>query len=71
MILILIAMVIAIPIAWFAMNKWLENFVYKTEMHWWVFGLAGAVTLIIALVTISLQVTKTAWANPVKNLRAE
>ncbi|MCW3074566.1 MAG: hypothetical protein JWP69_1635 [Flaviaesturariibacter sp.] len=71
MVLIFIAMVIAIPIAWFAMSKWLENFVYRTEVKWWVFGLAGAATLVIALVTIGLQVGRTAWANPVKNLRTE
>jgi putative ABC transport system permease protein len=71
LLLIVIAMVIAIPIAWFAMNKWLENFVYKTEVQWWVFALAGITTLIIALITISLQAIKTAIANPVKNLRTE
>jgi putative ABC transport system permease protein len=71
LVLIVIAMVIAIPIAWFAMNKWLENFVYKTEVQWWVFALAGITTLIIALITISLQAIKTAIANPVKNLRTE
>ena len=70
-VLIIIAMIIAIPIAWLAMSKWLENFVYKTEVHWWVFGLAGIATLIIALITISLQAIKTALANPVKNLRTE
>ncbi len=71
MVLIIIAMVIAIPVAWFVMNKWLENFVYKTEVYWWVFALAGLTTLIIALITISLQAIKTALANPVKNLRTE
>ena len=71
MMLIIIAMIIAIPIAWLVMNKWLENFVYKTEIQWWVFGLAGITTLIIALITISLQAIKTAMANPVKNLRTE
>jgi putative ABC transport system permease protein len=71
MLLIVVAMVIAIPIAWFVMHKWLENFVYKTEVHWWVFALAGLATLFIALATISLQVMKTARANPVKNLRTE
>ncbi|HEY0059388.1 MAG TPA: hypothetical protein VGB56_09640, partial [Flavisolibacter sp.] len=71
MVLILISMVIAMPIAWLAMHKWLDNFVYKTEVHWWVFALAGLATLFIALVTIFLQVIRTAGVNPIKNLRTE
>ena len=62
---------IAIPIAWYVINKWLENFTYKIAVEWWVFALAGIVTLVIALITITLQAIKTAIANPVKNLRTE
>ncbi|MBD0377734.1 MAG: FtsX-like permease family protein, partial [Flavisolibacter sp.] len=69
--LVLIAMVIAIPLAFYAAHKWLESFVYKINVGWWVFALAGAATLFIAFVTISLQAIKTALANPVKNLRTE
>jgi putative ABC transport system permease protein len=69
--LIVIAIIIAIPIAWLVMSRWLENFVYKTDIHWWVFALAGIITLLIALFTISLQAIKTASANPVKSLRTE
>jgi putative ABC transport system permease protein len=69
--LVLIAFVIASPIAWYAIHKWLANFAYRISIHWWVFALAGIVTLLIAFVTISLQAVKTAMTNPVKNLRTE
>jgi len=69
--LVLVAFVIATPIAWYATHKWLGNFAYRIPIHWWVFALAGVVTLIIAFVTISLQAIKTAMTNPVKNLRTE
>ena len=69
--LVLIAMIIAVPLAFLAVNKWLEGFTYKTTVEWWMFVLAGAVTLFIALFTICLQAIKTASANPVKNLRTE
>jgi putative ABC transport system permease protein len=69
--LVLIAMIIAVPLAFLAVNKWLEGFTYKTSVEWWMFVLAGAVTLFIALFTICLQAIKTASANPVKNLRTE
>jgi putative ABC transport system permease protein len=69
--LVLIAFVIASPIAWYATHKWLGNFAYRIAIHWWVFALAGVVTLLIAFVTISLQAVKTAMTNPVKNLRTE
>ena len=69
--LVMIAFVIATPIAWFATNKWLGNFAYRIPIHWWVFALAGVVTLLIAFVTISLQAVKTAMTSPVKNLRTE
>ena len=69
--LVLVAFVIATPVAWYATNQWLGNFAYRIPIHWWVFALAGIVTLIIAFVTISLQAIKTAMTNPVKNLRTE
>ena len=69
--LVVIAFVIASPIAWFATNKWLGNFAYRIPIHWWVFALAGVATLLIAFITISLQAIKTAMTNPVKNLRTE
>lgn len=68
---VIIAFVIACPIAWYAMHKWLENFAYKTELSWWVFAAAGAVALVIALVTVSLQSWRAASRNPVESLRYE
>nr|WP_321450496.1 FtsX-like permease family protein [uncultured Carboxylicivirga sp.] len=66
-----IAFVIATPIAWFAMNKWLESFAYKTSLSWWIFALAGLVAMGIALLTISYQSWKSATRNPVEALRYE
>ncbi len=66
-----IAFVIATPISWYAMNKWLENFAYKTELSWWIFALAGLLALGVALVTVSFQSWKAATRNPVEALRYE
>jgi putative ABC transport system permease protein len=66
-----IAFVIAIPVAWYAMNKWLESFAYKTELSWWIFALAGLLALGIALITVSWQSWKAATRNPVEALRYE
>jgi putative ABC transport system permease protein len=66
-----IAFVIATPIAWYAMHKWLENFAYKTELSWWIFALAGSLTLGISLLTVSWQSWKAATRNPVEALRYE
>ncbi len=66
-----IAFVIATPIAWYAMNKWLENFAYKTDLSWWIFALAGLLALGIALLTVSWQSWKAATRNPVDALRYE
>ncbi len=66
-----IAFVIATPIAWFIMNKWLESFAYKTVMSWWIFALAGLLAFGIALLTISWQSWKAATRNPVEALRYE
>ena len=69
--LVIIAFFIAIPFSWYAAHSWLNNFVYKTQMNWWVFVFAGVITILIAFITISLQAIKTAIKNPVKNLRNE
>lgn len=69
--LVFIALMISVPIALFAINKWLEGFVYRISIEWWVFAIAGLLALIIAFITISLQAIKTALTNPVKNLRTE
>ncbi len=69
--LILIAIVIASPLAWYAMNRWLQNFAYKIDIEWWVFALAGLLAVGIALLTVSFQSIKAALANPVKSLRSE
>ncbi|HEX2967639.1 MAG TPA: FtsX-like permease family protein [Bacteroidales bacterium] len=66
-----ISFIIACPIAWYAMHKWLENFAYKTTMDWWIFALAGATTLAVALLTVSWQSWKAATRNPVEALRYE
>jgi putative ABC transport system permease protein len=66
-----IAFVIACPVAWFTMHKWLSNFAYKTEMSWWIFGLAGIIALAIALLTVSWQSWRAATRNPVEALRYE
>ncbi|MCK3682907.1 ABC transporter permease [Maribellus sp. YY47] len=68
---VIIAFVIATPLAWLAMDKWLENFAYKTGLSWWIFALAGALALGIALLTVSVQSWKAATRNPVEALRYE
>lgn len=68
---VIIAFVIASPIAYYAMNNWLENFAYKTPLSLWVFALACVFTLIIALLTVSWQTYKAATQNPVKSLKDE
>ena len=69
--LVAIAIVIASPIAWWAMNKWLQGFAYRIGIQWWVFVLAAMVSIIIALVTVSFQSVKAALMNPVKSLKSE
>ena len=69
--LVLVAFVIAAPVAWWATYKWLEGFAYRTSISWWVFLLAGGSMLLIALITLSIQTIKAAMANPVKSLRTE
>ena len=69
--LVVIAAVIAFPVAWWAMHRWLNDFAYRVNIGWWVFVVAGIVALLIALLTISFQSIKAAIANPVKSLRTE
>jgi putative ABC transport system permease protein len=69
--LVLIAVLIASPIAWWAMNKWLEDFAYRVEVQWWMFAAAGIIAVLIALFTVSFQAVKAAVANPVDSLRDE
>jgi putative ABC transport system permease protein len=69
--LVLVAVVIASPLAWWGMNKWLQNFAYKTSIGWPVFALTALIALFIAVATVSFQAIKAAVANPVKSLRSE
>jgi len=71
LILIGVAIIIATPVAWWAMNKWLQAFVYRINISWWMFALAGCIAILIALITVSFQAVKAARANPVKSLRTE
>ncbi len=69
--LVMIAFVIAVPIAWWSMSQWLKDFAFRVDISWWIFLLAGCLALLIAMATISVQAIKAALANPVKNLRNE
>jgi len=69
--LVLIALIIASPLAWFFMNKWLENFAYRTSIQWWIFVAVGVLAVVIALVTVSFQAIRAAVANPVESLKSE
>ncbi|MEO8403904.1 MAG: ABC transporter permease [Chitinophagaceae bacterium] len=69
--LVLISLVIASPVAWWMMTKWLGDFAYRFPISWWIFALAGVIAMLIALATISFQAIKAAVANPVKSLRTE
>ncbi len=66
-----ISLLIAIPISWYAMNQWLQDFAYRIELSWWVFGLAGSLALAIAFVSVSYQAIRAAKSNPAKSLRTE
>jgi len=66
-----VAILISLPIGWFAMNKWLEDFSYRIEIGWWVFVLAAFLAVAIAIITVSYQSIKAAIVNPVKSLRTE
>jgi putative ABC transport system permease protein len=69
--LVIVGILIASPVAYYAMHKWLQDFAYRINIEWWVFALAGVMALLIALLTVSFQAVKAAVANPVKSLRTE
>ncbi len=69
--LVALSCIVAFPVSWWAMNNWLQDYQYRTTIHWWIFGIAGITSLAIALVTVSFQAIKVAIANPIKSLRTE
>lgn len=69
--LVLMGFIIAIPLAWYFMNRWLEDFAYRVDLDWWIFAFAGILAVMIALLTVVFQSLKAAWMKPVKSLRAE
>ena len=69
--LVIIAAVIAFPLAWWVMHTWLQDFAYRTNISWWVFIIAGVLAALIAIVTVSFQTIKAALMNPIKSLRTE
>ncbi|HEY4208098.1 MAG TPA: ABC transporter permease [Puia sp.] len=69
--LVLISLLIAVPLTWWVMDNWLQDFAYRISIEWWVFGLAGVLAIAIALATVGIQALKAAVANPVKSLRTE
>jgi putative ABC transport system permease protein len=68
---VVIAIVIAVPVAWLIMNKWLENYAYRINLNWWIFALAGIIAVSVALITVSWQSWRAATRNPVEALRYE
>ena len=71
LVMVMIASVLAFPVAWWAMHRWLQDYVYRINISWWVFAVAGLFALLIALITVSFQAIKAALTNPVKSLRTE
>jgi putative ABC transport system permease protein len=69
--LVLAAVAIAVPVAWYTMSRWLSDFAYRTEIQWWIFALAGLLAVAIALLTVSFQSIRAALMDPVKSLRSE
>ena len=69
--MVLIAFVVAVPVTWFAMHSWLQEFAYRINISWFTFIIAGIAALLIAFATVSLQAIKAAIANPIKSLRTE
>ncbi|GAA3931551.1 hypothetical protein GCM10022209_27060 [Chitinophaga oryziterrae] len=70
-VLVFISLLIAVPLAYYLMNNWLQNYQYRSDISWWIFAVAGAGILIITLLTVSFQSIKAALMNPVKSLKAE
>jgi putative ABC transport system permease protein len=69
--LVLLAFVIATPIAWWFMNKWLQEFAFRIDLNWMIFAVTGCVALVVALITLSFQAIRAAIANPVESLKTE
>jgi putative ABC transport system permease protein len=69
--LVIVSFVVATPVAWFIMHSWLQDYAFRIDISWWVFGIAGVLAFVIALSTLSFQAIKAALANPVKSLRSE
>ena len=70
-VLIFVAFVIAAPLAWYFLQKWLENYEYRTPVSWWIFIVAAFASIAIAIITISFKAIRAARSNPVKSLRSE
>ena len=71
LLLVLISLLIATPLAWYSMDQWLQNYAFRTEITWWIFAFSGLVAITIAIVTVSFQAIKAAISNPVESLRSE
>jgi putative ABC transport system permease protein len=69
--LVALAVVVAVPVAWYGMTQWLEDFAYKIEIEWWIYTIAGIIALVVAFLTIGSQSIKAALNNPVDSLRSE
>jgi putative ABC transport system permease protein len=71
LVLVAVAAAVAFPVAWYGLHGFLQGYAYRTDLNWWVFAAAGAITLMIAMITVSLKCVQAALANPVKSLRTE
>ncbi len=69
--LVIMAELLAFPLAWWGMHRWLQDFAYRIDINWWVFAIAGLLAILIAMITISFQAIKAALTNPVKSLKSE
>jgi ABC-type antimicrobial peptide transport system permease subunit len=69
--LVCISCIVAFPLAWWALHAWLQDYQYRTAIHWWIFAIAGLSALAIAMMTVSFQAIKVAIGNPIKSLRTE
>ena len=67
----MVAIVIAVPVSWYVVNQWIQDFAYRIDIEWWVFAVSGLVGVLIALATVSSQAFKAALMNPVKSLKSE
>ncbi|WP_373399376.1 hypothetical protein V8V91_06505 [Algoriphagus halophilus] len=69
--LIMVSIIIAVPIAWYFANNWLQSYAYQTDLSWWIFAGSGVLLIVISLITVGYQAFKAASANPVNSLRSE